>query len=54
MEDGVYGGLELLYSGSRDVWKASDDHVKCDNKGETIAMIQSTGGFIFGGFSDKP
>ena len=23
-EDGVYGGLELLYWGSRDVWKESD------------------------------
>ena len=29
-------------------------HAKCDNKGATIAVIQSTGGFIFGGFSDKP
>ena len=27
---------------------------KCDNKGETITVIQITGGFIFGGFSDKP
>ena len=53
-EDGVYGGLELLYWGSRDEWKASDSHYKCDNKGETVSVIQSIGGFIFGGFSDKP
>ena len=54
MEDGLYGGLELFYWGSRNGWKESYFHYTCDNKGETIAMIQSTGGFIFGGFSDKP
>ena len=53
-EDGVSGDLELLYQGSRDGWKASDFHAKCDNKGATITVIRSSDGFIFGGFSDKP
>ena len=53
MEDGVSGDLELLYRGSRDGWEGSDCYYKCDNKGATITVIHSTGGFIFGGFSDK-
>ena len=54
MEDGVSGDLELLYRRSRDEWKASDFHTKCDNKGATITVIRSNDDFIFGGFSDKP
>ena len=53
VEDGVSGDLELLYRGSRDGWKASDFHAKCDNKGATITVIRSSDGFIFGGFADK-
>ena len=54
VEDGVYGGLQLLYWVSRYGWKGEDFHSKCDNKGEIIAVIRITGSFIFGGFSDKP
>ena len=53
-EDGVSKDLELLYRGSRDGRQASDFHAKCDNKGATIAVIRSTGGFIFGGFDNIP
>ena len=53
LEYGVSGDLELLHCGSRDGWKASDFHAKCDYKGATISMICSTGAFIFGGFADK-
>ena len=53
-EEGVSGDLELLYRGSRYGWKASDYHDKCDDKGATITVIRSTGGLIFGGFTDKP
>ena len=52
-EDGVSEDLELLYRGSRDGWKTSDFHAKCDNKGATITVIRSSDGFIFGGFADK-
>ena len=47
------GDLELLYRGSRDGWKGSDFHEKCDDKGATITVIRSSDGFIFGGFADK-
>ena len=53
MEDGVSRDLELLYRGSRDGWKATYFHAKCDNKGATITATWSNGGFIFGGFADK-
>ena len=53
-EDGVSGYLELVYWGSRDGWKASYFHAKCDDKGATITVIRSSDGFIFGGFADKP
>ena len=52
-EDGVSGDLDLLYQGSRDGWKGTDFHAKCDNKGATIRVIRSSDGFIFGGFADK-
>ena len=48
LEDGVSGYLELLYRGSQDRWKTSYFHAKFDNKGATITVIHSTGGFIFG------
>ena len=54
LEDGVSLFLDILYLGSRDGWEPSYFHAKCDNKGATIAVIQSSDGFIFGGFSDKP
>ena len=53
LEYGVSGDLELLYRASRDGWKGEDFHAKCDDKGATITVIRSTGGFIFGGFADK-
>ena len=53
-EDGVSGDLDLLYRGSRDGWMTWDFHAKCDKKGATVTVIRSTGGLIFGGFSDKP
>ena len=43
-----------MYWVSRYGWKGEDFNAKCDNKGETISVIRSTGGFIFGIFSDKP
>ena len=53
MEDGVSGYLKLLYRDSRDRWKTSDFHAKCNDKGATITVIRSSDGFIFGGFADK-
>jgi hypothetical protein len=44
--------LELLYRASRDGWRATDFHSKCDNKGATVTVIKSTGGYVFGGYAD--
>ena len=41
----------LLYRGSRDGFKARDFHYHCDNKPNTLTIVQSTSGNIFGGFT---
>jgi hypothetical protein len=42
---------KLLYRGSRDGFKASNFHEKCDNQTNTLTLIETTKGFIFGGFT---
>jgi hypothetical protein len=49
---GKQTNLELLYRASRDGWRATDFHSKCDNKGATVTVIKSTGGYVFGGYAD--
>ena len=44
----------LLYRGSRDGWSSANFHSHCDNKGPTVTVIRSTGGYIFGGYTDQP
>ena len=41
----------LLYRGSRDGFGASDFHSRCDNKPNTVTIVKSISGNIFGGFS---
>jgi hypothetical protein len=41
----------LLYRGSRDGFKASDFNTHCNDKPNTLTIIQSTNGNIFGGFT---
>ena len=41
----------LLYQGSRDGFRASNFHSRCDNKPNTLTIVQSTSGNIFGGFT---
>jgi len=43
---------EVLYIASRDGDGAGVFHTKCDNKGPTIVVVQSTTGAIFGGYTD--
>jgi hypothetical protein len=43
----------LLYKASRDGFKASKFHDKCNNKGPTVSIIRSTDGYIFGGYTSK-
>jgi hypothetical protein len=42
---------KLLYRGSRDGFRASNFHGKCDNESNTLTLIETTKGFIFGGFT---
>ncbi|XP_062501309.1 uncharacterized protein LOC134178447 [Corticium candelabrum] len=44
----------LIYKASRDGYRAADFHRCCDNKGETISVIHTTGGYLFGGYTDVP
>jgi hypothetical protein len=44
----------LLYRGSDHGFKSSDFHGKCDGKSNTITIILTTKGFIFGGFTPIP
>ena len=37
-----------------DLTRAADFHRCCDNKGETVCVIHSTDGYLFGGYTDIP
>ena len=43
--------LNLLYRGTRDGFDSNDFHFKCDNRLNTITIIETTKGYIFGGFT---
>jgi len=44
---------KVLYIASKDGDLASDFHKACDNKGPTIAIIETTSGSLFGGYTDQ-
>jgi hypothetical protein len=41
----------LLYRGSCDGFKSSDFHRNCDGHGPTVILIETTKGYIFGGYT---
>jgi hypothetical protein len=43
--------FSLLYRGSRDGFMCQDFHSRCDNKGETLVLILTVNGNIFGGWT---
>lgn len=43
----------LLYRGSRDGFLGRDFHSRCDNHGDTLTVIKSTSGHIFGGYTNQ-
>ena len=45
--------MNLLYRGSRDGFEADDFHRLCDKKDKTLTVIQTTKGYIFGGFTNQ-
>ncbi len=46
--------IELIFRGSRDGMTANNFHNKCDKQGETITLIKSDKGYIFGGYTSFP
>jgi hypothetical protein len=46
-----FSSLELLYRGSRDGFAASNFHGKCDRRSNTVTLIETTKGHVFGGFT---
>lgn len=43
--------FQLLYRGSRDGFSAADFHSKCDSRANTITIIETSKGFVFGAFT---
>jgi hypothetical protein len=41
----------LLYRGTRDGFGTANFHSKCDQQSNTVTIILTTGGYIFGGFT---
>ena len=44
--------FKLLFRASRDGFRASDFHSKCDGKSNTLTLVETTAGRRFGGFTD--
>ena len=44
----------LIYRGSKDGFNALAFHTHCDNKGETLIVLSTTKGYLFGGYTDAP
>lgn len=44
---------KLLYRATKDGFGASDFHSKCDNKENTLVIIKSTNGNVFGGYTKQ-
>jgi hypothetical protein len=44
---------ELIYKATKDGFEASTFHRLCDNQGPTMVIIQSTGGYLFGGYASQ-
>ncbi|KAL3770116.1 hypothetical protein ACHAW5_009657 [Stephanodiscus triporus] len=51
-EDGSDGDLTLIYRGSIDGLSGLAFHSKCDNKGCTLTVIETTCGRVIGGYSN--
>jgi len=45
--------LKLQYRATRDGFGAQNFHIKCDTAANTLTIIKSTNGNIFGGFVEK-
>jgi len=43
----------LIYRASQDGFEASKFHTKCDNKPNTLIIVKSTDGNVFGGYTEQ-
>jgi hypothetical protein len=43
----------MIYPATRDGFEASTFHSKCDNKPNTLVIIRSTSGNVFGGYTEQ-
>ena len=43
--------LKLIFKGSRDGFKSNDFHRVCKDKANTLSVVESEHGSIFGGFA---
>ena len=50
---GSYYKWRLLYRASEHGYTAESFHDYCDNKGPTLIVIKSSGGWIFGGYATQ-
>ena len=44
--------FKLLYRATRDEFEASSFHAKCDHQPNTLTIINTTKGYVFGGYAD--
>jgi hypothetical protein len=51
LDDFVNKTWKLLYRNSRDGFRFSNFHGKCDGQSNTLTLIETTKGFLFGGFT---
>ncbi|CAF3963093.1 unnamed protein product, partial [Rotaria magnacalcarata] len=45
---------KLIYKATRDGFRATDFHYHCNDQSDTISIIQSKNGYIFGGYASLP
>jgi hypothetical protein len=50
---GAKKNYTLLWQGSRDGFDAAKFHSLCDGKGATLTVVESTSGYVFGGYNPK-
>ncbi|KAL7550410.1 hypothetical protein ACHAWF_013653 [Thalassiosira exigua] len=53
-EDGSDGCFKLLYRSSRDGLSDTLFYTKCENQGSTLTLIETSEGFVLGGYSNTP
>ncbi|KAL7531111.1 hypothetical protein ACHAWF_003633 [Thalassiosira exigua] len=53
-ESGSDGEFDLLYRSSRDGLSGADFHSKCNNQGSTLTVIETTDGYVLGGYTNTP